>query len=106
MPRQRSKKLSEARKAVQQPTPPTQDEREQDESDRESVNMIEKDEDELELDRLVLGDGARFLAELDRGEEESHDEASEAELEIELGLKDEEENLENVDDADVRRFLF
>jgi U3 small nucleolar RNA-associated protein 18 len=106
MPRQRSKKLLEARKAVQQPTPPTQDEREQDESGRETANMMEKDEDELELDRLVLGDGAGFLAELNRKEEEDHGEASEAELEAELGLEDGEENLENVDDADVRKVLF
>ena len=98
MPRQRSKKLSETRKAVQQPTPPTQD-------DRESVNLLEKDDDELELDRLVLGDGAGFLAELDHEEEEGHDEVSEAALEAELGLKDEEENLENVDDAEVRKNL-
>jgi U3 small nucleolar RNA-associated protein 18 len=101
MRRQRSKRLSEGRKVAQQPTPLTQDEREQYESDHQGNDVTQKDEDELELDRLVLGDGAGFLAELDREEEEIHDKASEAELEAEIGLKDGEENLENVDDADV-----
>jgi U3 small nucleolar RNA-associated protein 18 len=101
MPRQRSKKLSEGRKAIQQPTPPTQDEREQDDSENESLDMIEKDEDEAELDRLVLGDGAAFMAHLDEEMQDEGEDASEAELEAEVGLDDEEENLEEVDDADV-----
>lgn len=101
MPRQRSKKLSERRKALQQPTPLTQDERQQNDSDND-VDVMEKDEDEHELDRLVLGDEAGFMAQLgheDSGDED--DDLEEAGLEAEIGLHDVEENLEGVDDAEV-----
>jgi len=102
MPRQRSKRLSEARKTSQQPTPPAQDDREQDDSDNESVDVMEKDEDELELDRLVLGDEAGFMAQLDHeGGDGGDEDLEEVELEAEVGLGDVEGNLEDVDDADV-----
>ena len=103
MPRQRSRKLSEGHKAVQKPNSPAKDEREHDDIDIESTAAMEKDEDELELDKLVLGNGAGLIMEPDREEEEYQDEASELGLEADLGLKDEERNLENVDDADVRK---
>lgn len=103
MPRQRSKKLSEGRKALQQPTPPAQDEHEQDDSDNESLDIMEKDDDEQELDRLVLGDEAGFMAQLDHeGTEDEGDELEESGLEAEVGLDDVEGNLEGVDDAEVR----
>ena len=107
MPRQRSKKLSEGRKALQHPTPSAQDEREQGDSDSESVNVMEKDEDEYELDRLVLGDEAGFMAQLKHGGmEDKGEDLEEAELEAEVGLDDVEENLEDVDDAEVGLFLW
>jgi U3 small nucleolar RNA-associated protein 18 len=103
MPRQRSKKLSEGRKAFQQPTPQAQDEREQDDSDKESVDVMEKDEEEQELDKLVLGDEAGFMAQLDYGDAGYKDEdlEEEADLEAEVGLDGVEENLEGLDDAEV-----
>jgi U3 small nucleolar RNA-associated protein 18 len=102
MPRQRSKKLSEGRKAFKQPTSPAQDEREQDGSDKESVDIMEKDEDEQELEKLVLGDEAGFMAHLDHGDAgyEDEDLEEEEDLEAEVGL-DVEEILEDVDDAEV-----
>src|SRR5277367_1764299 len=103
MPRQRSKKLSEGRKAFEQPTPPAQDERGQDDSDKESVDVMEKDEDEQELEKLVLGDEAGFMAQLDHGAAgyEDEDLEEEEDLEAEVGLDDVEENLEDADDAEV-----
>jgi U3 small nucleolar RNA-associated protein 18 len=106
MPRQRSKKLSEGQKALQQPTPPTQDEHEQDDSDNESAEVMEKDEDEQELDRLVLGDEAGFMAQLDNeGAEDEDEDLEEAGLEAEVGLADVEDELEGVDDAEVGLFI-
>ncbi len=63
---------------------------------------MDKDEDEHELDRLVLGDEAGFMAQLDHeGAEDEVEDIEEAGLEAELGLDDVEENLEDVDDAEV-----
>jgi U3 small nucleolar RNA-associated protein 18 len=98
MPRQRSKKLS----ATLQNEHSSESEREdQNESDNASLGMLEKDEEEEELARLVLGDVAGFKAqlgqhmELDAGSEEGE------------GLAEEdsggEVDLENVDDAEVRK---
>lgn len=105
MPRQRSKKLSEGRKALQQPAPLAQDEQDQDDSDNESIDIMEKDEDELELDKLVFGDEAGFMAQLNHeGTEDEDEDLEKAGLEAEVGLDDVEENLENVDDAEVGLF--
>lgn len=102
MPRQRSKRLSETRKSLQKPNPPAQDEREQDDGDNESVDVMEKDEDEHELERLVLGDEAGFMAQLDHeGTEDENEDLEEAGLEAEVGLDGVEQNLEVVDDAEV-----
>jgi U3 small nucleolar RNA-associated protein 18 len=104
MPRQRSKKLSAGRKALQEQVPPARDEHEQVESDNESADVMEKDEDEFELDRLVLGDEAGFMARLDREGMEDED-LEEAGLEAEVGLDEVEGNLEDVDDAEVGLFI-
>jgi hypothetical protein len=102
MARQRSKKISEGRKALQQLTAPAQDQRDEEVSDNESLDIMDKDEDELELDRLVLGDRAGFMAQIDQGvTEDGERDSEEADLEADVGLGDAEENLEGVDDADV-----
>ncbi len=101
MPRQRSKRLSEGRKATQLSEPPIRNNREETEDDNERLDAVDKDEDEDELEKLVLGDEAGFLARLDHVEAESIDEVSEAGLEAEVGLGEEEPNLEGVDDAEV-----
>jgi len=71
---------------------------EQDDSDEQEVEDVQKDSDEEELDRLVLGDDAGFLEQLgiDTQVEESGSDSGrgEADLVDEVGL-------EGVDDADV-----
>jgi hypothetical protein len=107
MPRQRSRKLSEGRKALQQPTPPAQDEHDQDNSESESVNIMEKDDDEHELDRLVLGDEVGFIAQLDHGDMgDEKEDIEEASLEAEVGLNDIEDNFEGIDDSEVGSCLY
>ena len=66
-------------------------------SDNEEVEDLQKDSDEEELDRLVLGDDAGFLEQLgaDTRMSDGGDESS-----AEAGLE-EEGGLEGVDDADV-----
>ncbi|TAQ89220.1 hypothetical protein B7494_g2451 [Chlorociboria aeruginascens] len=63
MPRQRSKKISEGRKAA----PKLQNESESSGNENESVEILAKDDDEDELEKLVLGDENGFKAHL--GEE-------------------------------------
>lgn len=105
MPRQRSKKLSGShttgQKPVskQQPAPETERQRDQSESDNDSLDILEKDSDEEELDRLVLGDQADFSAQLGHSMDLDQAEGSE---ESGVGEDDDEGGLENVDDADVR----
>ena len=71
------------------------------ENDNGSLTLSEKDSDEDELDRLVLGDDAGFMAQL--GEDMDLDEATEHAVEsISVQDEDEEVAMEGVDDADVR----
>jgi hypothetical protein len=99
MPRQRSKKLSSGRQADSQPASQVQQHEDEEESENESLGMLEKDSDEEELDRLVLGDDAGFMAqlggdmELDGNECEKGGAAEESD--------EEDGGLEGVDDADV-----
>ena len=101
MLRQRSKKLSSSRKTEEQSGPELQRHEDEEESDNESLGMLDKDSDEEELDRLVLGDGAGFMAQLggdmevDEGEDEEDIEG------MSEGGEDGEGGLEGVDDADV-----
>jgi hypothetical protein len=83
---------------MDKPTKRREREEEAGDSGNESADLMEKDEEEEELDRLVLGSGADFKAQLSQGmdidsEEESAEEDEEA--------KAEDAGLENVDDADV-----
>lgn len=104
MPRQRSKKLSEKRKVLQQATPPAQDERDQDDNGGVTLDTMEKDEEELELDRLVLGDQTEFMAYMGHIEPEDMGKVSEkADSEANFDLGD-IENFEDVDDAEVGYF--
>lgn len=106
MPRQRSKKLSAGRKAesenVIKPANEDIQYNEDSDSDNESVEILEKDAEEEELDRLVLGGGFGFKAQFgtdmdmldgiaDGEENEDVDQDSEGEA-----------GLEGIDDADVR----
>lgn len=105
MPRQRSKKLSSSRKAENESVPELQRHEDEQESDIESLGILDKDSDEEELDRLVLGDGAGFMAQLGRDMDVDEDEdAGSGE-----GMSEEDERgdggLEGVDDADVKRSL-
>jgi U3 small nucleolar RNA-associated protein 18 len=99
MPRQRSKKLSSSHKAEKKLAPELEREENEGSSGEESVEL-EKDSEEEELDRLVLGDAGAFKAQLGRDramEEDSNQdgEGIEKDLEVEAGL-------EHLDDADVR----
>lgn len=77
-------------------------ENEESDSDHESVNMMDKDSDEEELDRLVLGDGAGFTAQL--GEDMDFDMKEDSEGEKNEDEDQEDAGIEGVDDADVLSF--
>jgi U3 small nucleolar RNA-associated protein 18 len=98
MPRQRSKKISSSRVAEEKTARKEVWDSEPEYSDNASLDISEKDEDEEELERLVLGDGATFKAQLgmdmDLDKEDLEGNGREEDLEAEVGL-------ENVDDADV-----
>ena len=94
----RPRKTRASVNSVQQPTPPTQDELFDNYNGFESDDPMDKDQTELELERLVFGDDAGFQEGLSsyRSDKvvlspESRDEA----------LQDGAEDLGGVDDADV-----
>lgn len=90
-----------AKAAVQQPTPPTQDEDASDGSDVEITmerDPDEKDATEQELERLVFGDSAGFREGL-RDFAVEEEEGSEEDVEESAA----ETGLEGLDDADVGR---
>ncbi|TVY12865.1 putative U3 small nucleolar RNA-associated protein [Lachnellula arida] len=100
MPRQRSKKLSASRKTVQDPRPPIPHEDEQSGSDNEDLEILERDAEEEELDKLVLGDGSAFMAQLGGGRDVDSENGSD----VAEGLENEDDGeggLEGVDDADL-----
>ncbi|KAI9736828.1 MAG: hypothetical protein M1818_005879 [Claussenomyces sp. TS43310] len=101
MSQPRSKKRSEGLKATKQPTSPGQSDNGPEESDSDSSYDVGKDDEEDELDRLVLGDGGDFMAELAREGDTDQETSSEADLEVEIGPDGGEENLTGVDDADL-----
>lgn len=77
-------------------------EEEVDDSDIESFDILEKDAEEEELDRLVLGDGFGFKAQWGN-DTEMRDGESEGEGDDAVDQDSEgEAELEDVDDADVR----
>lgn len=106
MARQRSKKSSGDKKSVEKQVQSDIPEQNGEQSDNESVEMMDAGEDEDELTRLVLGDDTGFMAQL--GQETLGDldlEADNEDDESQLDVEGEEgENLEDVDDAEV--FLF
>lgn len=70
----------------------------------EADEIEERDEEEAELERMVLGDEAGFMDGIERDEDDDEMDLAdedEAALEKELGLQDETDGVENVDDADV-----
>lgn len=98
MTEQTISKPKQRRRSSAKRSKPRDHQEDHDGSDNEEVEDLQKDSDEEELDRLVLGDDAGFLEQLgadtrmsDGGYESSREEA---ELEEEGGL-------EGVDDADV-----
>lgn len=107
MPRQRSKKLDASRSKEEKPAPKAehqdQDSGSDIESDDGSLQSLEKDEEEEDLDRLVFGDDAGFKAMLgqsmDVDSDNSNEEIEEAEDGADAG------GLEDVDDAEVRTLL-
>jgi U3 small nucleolar RNA-associated protein 18 len=100
MPRQRSKKTSASRITEQAVAQESASEEEQSENDNDSPDIMEKDSDEEELDRLVLGDGARFKAQLGMGMDVDQGEYSKDKDSL-VEAQDGEAEFENVDDADV-----
>ena len=102
MPRQRSKMLSSSRKTGQKSVPELQRYGDEEESDNGSLGMLDKDEDEEELDRLVLGDGAGFMAQLERDMNVNEDKDEEDGENVSDDDEEGEGGLEGVDDADVK----
>jgi U3 small nucleolar RNA-associated protein 18 len=107
MARQRSKRLTESRKSgvdLREVHSPESDHESVDsQSEGESVDIAAKDDEEEELDRLVLGDGATFKAQLGNDFSGGYERGTLEDKEV---IEDDEEaegGLENVDDADVRR---
>ncbi|KAM0142839.1 hypothetical protein ACHAO1_001077 [Botrytis cinerea] len=99
MPPLRSKKSANGSAKSKKDARAIPQESEESASDNESVNMMDKDSDEEELDRLVLGDGAGFTAQLGQ----DMDFESEDNEEGEKGQDEEREDIgiEGVDDADL-----
>lgn len=106
MARQRSKKSSGDKKSAEKQPQSEIPEQNGEQSDNESVEMMDAGDYEDELARLVLGDDTGFMAQL--GQETMGDldlEADNEDDESQLDAEGEEgENLEDVDDAEV--FLF
>ncbi|MCJ1404120.1 hypothetical protein MMC11_007345 [Xylographa trunciseda] len=102
----KSHKKNGKRKAVtrQQPTPPTQDELSGGNGPSEDGVAMEKDETELELEKLVFGDDAGFREGLKLYRNDTADSIegrSEEEIAIGSAEEVEEADLDAVDDADL-----
>lgn len=105
MAKQRSKKLSAAQKSAPKDSQSKTPEQNDVESDNESVEMMEKNQDEDDLARLVLGDDAGFMAQLAQktGQDLGADSEDDAEP-MDVEGEEAKENLEDVEDAEVFRF--
>lgn len=99
MPRQRSKKLT-ASQQTEDSSAPEREERS--DTDNDSPGLLEKDEEEEELARLVLGDGLGFKAQLGQQMDLDIDGGSEEEESMVEEDSEGEARLENIDDAEVR----
>jgi len=94
----KSRKARALADGVQQPTPPTQDEFSDSYNGLESDDPMEKDETELELEKLVFGDEAGFQEGLSTYRSTQAELSPVSDDEI---LQDRGEGLTGVDDADV-----
>jgi U3 small nucleolar RNA-associated protein 18 len=99
MPRQRSKKLTASR---QTEDGSATEREERSDTDNDSTGLLEKDEEEEELARLVLGDGLGFKAQLGQQMDLDIDGGSEEEESMVEEDSEGEARLENIDDAEVR----
>jgi U3 small nucleolar RNA-associated protein 18 len=99
MPRQRSKKLSASRQTEDSSAAERE---ERSDIDNDSTGLLEKDEEEEELARLVLGDGLGFKAQLAQQMDLDMDGGSEEEEGMVEEDSEGEDRLENIDDAEVR----
>lgn len=107
MPRQRSKKLSASRKAESSTVADFSKDEAQHQGDSDSDNgseILDKDAEEEELDRLVLGDGFGFKAILDKDTNMQDGESEDGENDSVDQDSEGEAGLEGVDDADVSSF--
>ncbi|RDW78017.1 hypothetical protein BP5796_05869 [Coleophoma crateriformis] len=106
MPRQRSKKLSASR--AKAPAQPQTSEIEHDESgsdfasgdESEELELLEKDAEEDEFERLVLGDAAGWKAEMGKDMDVDVDD-SQSEGDAVEGEDEKGDGLEGMDDADL-----
>lgn len=100
MPQQTISKPRQRRKSAAKPVEVVEYQDDKSGSDSEESEIMGKDQDEEDLDRMVLGDSAGFLdrlgnADFDNDEDEEEGSGKdEADLEADVGL-------EGVDDADV-----
>jgi hypothetical protein len=101
MSRQGSKKLSAARQIEHGSESERND---QDDSDNDSLGMLEEDEEEKELARAVLGDVAGFKAQL--GQHMDLDIGSEGGEVLAEEDSEGEAGLENVEDAEVSKHYY
>lgn len=99
MPRQRSKKLTASRQTEDSSVPERE---ERSDTENDSTGLLEKDEEEEELARLVLGDGLGFKAQLGQQMDLAMDGGSEEEESMVEEDSEGEARLENIDDAEVR----
>jgi U3 small nucleolar RNA-associated protein 18 len=75
---------------------------ERSDTENDSTGLLEKDEEEEELARLVLGDGLGFKAQLGQQMDLAMDGGSEEEESMVEEDSEGEARLENIDDAEVR----
>lgn len=104
MTRSRSRKPAKTAEATQQPTPPTQDDFAEVKENLDSDDPMEKNETEVELEKLVFGDDAGFLEGLrSHGQEVSQLDLGQLEESKDVDTDDvEDEGLEGIADADVK----
>ena len=102
MPKQRSKRNDAGRKAVVKVPTEFEDRPQQIDSENDDLEIIQKDEEEDELERLVMGDDAGFKANLGMADVEMDDVEDSERNGIKENDAESVSGIENVDDADVR----
>lgn len=104
MTRLRSRKPAKTAAATQQPTPPTQDDFSDVKENLDNDDPTEKDQTEVELEKLVFGDDAGFLEGLQsHGQEVPRLDLGQLEESTNVGTDDgEDDGLEGIADADVK----